>query len=911
MSISRFVGVLAVVLGASSAFAQSLAVAPAAPRVGQLATITQTFASAPGANVSFFSNGLAIAGCQSVAPSGNTAVCTTKFDDAVAVNLTTSPAGGQLVGFTPRKASATITLTVPANIVAGQAVNLVTTVAGLDGIAAPTGTVSFKDGNSDLAGPVNVSNGTASLTTSAIQSGARVLWAAYSGDSRYDSGFAVGTTTAGDDTTPNPISFTAVSGVAPGAVQTSNSQTISGISVPVSITVSGGAYSIGCTGAFTTAPGNISNGQSVCVQHVSSCSPGTPVSTTLQVGSGVSATFTSTTGATGCPVGDEDGDGIPSSEEPNNQPPTSASVKDNNVFAGTTASNRLFLLQMDRDFRGTAPATDMGLLAALEDGSQSKQSVLSSMATSYAAVGLQVFRLYQAGIGRRPDISGFDFWRSSIAGGTQTIDGMAAFIVSSAPEFVQRYGNLDNTQFITQLYRNVYKRDPDAGGLAFWVDEINSGRRTRASVLIAFSGAPEYTTTLNGDADGTTFSLYRAMLRRVPADPTEYQANLGLTAAQLAERIYNSSEYASRLLGAAPARCDSTFSLSAASLDVNPATAGGVASFNIARTGNVAQACAVEVIACTATTCGTTAVQGTNYALTNASTPFTGGRYVANFGTNVSAATVNITIPAAAATAPGGTLKLFLRNAPWGASYGTDAISINIAGSGGGGGGGCDREDGGSCIPDAKTRAEFSSSDPKFFDRCYSDGSGPCGGYSINNRRPAGFPANVQLFQHNWAMPNQVSVSGVVPDNQDWGALRQFFMSPGQALAFRVRTPAEGVLKPLNVTDYGGGIIITTYRSLAVDEYGTSAITRFVSISETPGDFDIAKWRAGDPCYRSASKTDIQWNITSGAVEAGVCKLKPNTTYYINIRNENAADGTRADSCSGTCGILLKLGAGL
>ena len=103
-------------------------------------------------------------------------------------------------------------------------------------------------------------------------------------------------TASGSDTTPDPFSFTAQTGVATGTVRTSNAITVSGISEPAVISVSSGSYSIGCTSTFVTAAGTIGNGQTVCVRHTSAGSPNATTNTPLTIG-GVTGTFSSTTGA--------------------------------------------------------------------------------------------------------------------------------------------------------------------------------------------------------------------------------------------------------------------------------------------------------------------------------------------------------------------------------------------------------------------------------------------------------------------------------------------------------------------------------------------------------------------------------------------------------------------------------------
>ncbi len=98
------------------------------------------------------------------------------------------------------------------------------------------------------------------------------------------------------DTTPNTFTFAAATGVIPGTVQTSNTVTISGIDTATAISVSGTAgseYRID-GGSWTSAPGFITDGQTVAVHHSASAGYSTTVSTTLTIG-GVDGTFSSTT----------------------------------------------------------------------------------------------------------------------------------------------------------------------------------------------------------------------------------------------------------------------------------------------------------------------------------------------------------------------------------------------------------------------------------------------------------------------------------------------------------------------------------------------------------------------------------------------------------------------------------------
>ena len=101
-------------------------------------------------------------------------------------------------------------------------------------------------------------------------------------------------TTVAVDTTPDAFVFVDVTDVALGSVQTSNTITVAGINSPAAISVTGGSYSIGCTGTFTAGAGTIANAQTVCVRHTASATPATATNTVLTIG-GVADTFTSTT----------------------------------------------------------------------------------------------------------------------------------------------------------------------------------------------------------------------------------------------------------------------------------------------------------------------------------------------------------------------------------------------------------------------------------------------------------------------------------------------------------------------------------------------------------------------------------------------------------------------------------------
>jgi serine protease len=97
---------------------------------------------------------------------------------------------------------------------------------------------------------------------------------------------------------PDEFSFMPRTDVTPGVLVTSDPVSITGIDAPAPVSVVGGSYSQGCVAAaYTSEPGYLAPGSTVCVRHTSSSEPGTDTNTTLIVGGdiGLARVFTSTT----------------------------------------------------------------------------------------------------------------------------------------------------------------------------------------------------------------------------------------------------------------------------------------------------------------------------------------------------------------------------------------------------------------------------------------------------------------------------------------------------------------------------------------------------------------------------------------------------------------------------------------
>lgn len=99
-----------------------------------------------------------------------------------------------------------------------------------------------------------------------------------------------------------------------------------------------------------------------------------------------------------------------------------------------------------------------------------------------------IFRLYQAIMGRESDEGGLGFWTNHLDIGTSLQAIAGGFM--EAPEFTTLYGaNPTNEEFIYKLYDNVLDRAPDAGGLLYWMSQID--RIGKEQLVIEFADSPE------------------------------------------------------------------------------------------------------------------------------------------------------------------------------------------------------------------------------------------------------------------------------------------------------------------------------------------------------------------------------------------------------------------------------------
>ena len=143
-------------------------------------------------------------------------------------------------------------------------------------------------------------------------------------------------------------------------------------------------------------------------------------------------------------------------------------------------------MQMGRDYSCTvSPITKLGVTPTSEP-----LTVQISPALPF------IERFYVNILGRPSDVGGLNAWLDVI--NTQSASTVVLGFLNS-PEFLAK--NLDDAAFVDILYRTLFDREGDTGGVEYWLGELASGR-LRDMVIWGFLRAAEFKTL--SDSFGVT-----------------------------------------------------------------------------------------------------------------------------------------------------------------------------------------------------------------------------------------------------------------------------------------------------------------------------------------------------------------------------------------------------------------------
>ena len=166
-------------------------------------------------------------------------------------------------------------------------------------------------------------------------------------------------------------------------------------------------------------------------------------------------------------------------------------------------------------------------------------------------------------LGREPDDAGLQYWLSELQQGATRRWLLSEFVVST--EFTRLCGNygivrgnitgLEHadksagvTKFVTFIYRNVLKRDPDSGGLNYWAGEMLENGMTASRLVEEFAKSQEFASA-NISNEEYVERLYETVLgRKSDESGKQYWVSLmntGYSRHDILREFTRSAEFAS------------------------------------------------------------------------------------------------------------------------------------------------------------------------------------------------------------------------------------------------------------------------------------------------------------------------------------------------------------------------------
>ncbi|MFG0465318.1 DUF4214 domain-containing protein [Pseudomonas putida] len=152
----------------------------------------------------------------------------------------------------------------------------------------------------------------------------------------------------------------------------------------------------------------------------------------------------------------------------------------------------------------------------------------------------QVQQLYIAYFGRPADPTGLNFWAANIDAAGGNLSGVIAGF-SASSESKALYASATTAQLVSSIYVALFNRNPEPAGLAYWVQQIDSGTvsgpraayeilssagpgdasaiANKVSAATAFTNQIDTQAEISGYVGGTAAAYGRAYLSGVDATP--------------------------------------------------------------------------------------------------------------------------------------------------------------------------------------------------------------------------------------------------------------------------------------------------------------------------------------------------------------------------------------------------------
>ncbi len=115
--------------------------------------------------------------------------------------------------------------------------------------------------------------------------------------------------------------------------------------------------------------------------------------------------------------------------------------------------------------------------------------------------------LYTTFFNRAPDADGLAYWVNSVDTGQLSLTQIAENWLTEQPEGQTNFPTtLTDAQFVAKIYTNVLSRTADADGAQYWLDQLASGAVTRDSFALSIINGAKANTSAQGVLDATLIS---------------------------------------------------------------------------------------------------------------------------------------------------------------------------------------------------------------------------------------------------------------------------------------------------------------------------------------------------------------------------------------------------------------------
>jgi hypothetical protein len=193
----------------------------------------------------------------------------------------------------------------------------------------------------------------------------------------------------------------------------------------------------------------------------------------------------------------------------------SATGQPDNYALSTDASGNITIL--DENTSQTQLITGASYIL-FNGGAANADGSYQSIDLVVGGTNAEIASLYNAALGRQPDLPGLEYYAVRLASGQQTIQQQAVNFIAS-PEFQSRFtaaalpadnGGPNDQAFVSALYQNVLHRTPVAMETAYYVAALQNGEAgsivnqtntvqwTRGQELINFALSPENQADISG-----------------------------------------------------------------------------------------------------------------------------------------------------------------------------------------------------------------------------------------------------------------------------------------------------------------------------------------------------------------------------------------------------------------------------